>query len=311
MHSYLPYFASLTVAVIFGFSFIFTKEALNYLAPFQLLGFRFAVAALVLTLLQLTRVIRLDFSGKPIKQLLLLSGFQPLMYFICETIGVKLTSASEAGMMIAVIPVVATIFGAVFLKEHPSRIQTLFILLSVSGVLLILAMQGALALNSHFLGIMVLMGAVISAAAYNILSRKNSQQFSSLEITYVMMWVGAIVFNLMGFTQAIITQVALVDYFQALLNGIAYRGVLYLGILSSVVAFFLLNYSLANLKVSQAVVFTNLTTIISVMAGVLILKENFFWFHGLGGLLIIIGVWGTNYFAVKDLEGKNFQQGGA
>lgn len=64
MKKYLPYIASLTVAVIFGFSFMFTKEALNVLAPFQLLGFRFASAVLLLTLLRIAGLIKVDYRGK-------------------------------------------------------------------------------------------------------------------------------------------------------------------------------------------------------------------------------------------------------
>jgi len=67
-------------------------------------------------------------------------------------------------------------------------------------------------------------------------------------------------------------------------------GILYLGILSSVGAFFLINYSLSQLKASQSAVFTNLVTVITVLAGVLIRKEQFSWSQGLSVILIILGI---------------------
>ncbi len=95
-----PVLAGLYVAVVFGFSFLFTKEVLEILTPFHLLGFRFAAAALALTGLRILGIINLNFRGKRIGILLLLAFFQPVAYFIFETIGIKLTTASEAGVTI-------------------------------------------------------------------------------------------------------------------------------------------------------------------------------------------------------------------
>ena len=97
------------MALIFGLSFMFTKQALETLPTTLLLSYRFALAAILLTLLWLFGVIKISYKNKPLKELLLLSLFQPIAYFIFETTGVKLTSSSEAGIMIALIPVVVTI----------------------------------------------------------------------------------------------------------------------------------------------------------------------------------------------------------
>lgn len=295
----LPYLASLAVSIIFGFSFIFTKEALQVLTPFQLLGFRFAGAALLLTMLKFGGLIKIDFAGKPVKKLFILAAFQPFLYFICENFGVKLTSASQAGMMIAVVPVVSAVLGAAFLKEYPTKAQWFFIFLSVSGVFLIIFYQGSLGGENKLIGTLILLGAAFAAGVYNILSRKNSLEFKPLEITYIMMWVGAVVFNVLGIIQAFATNVSFNSYITVLLDVRAYSAILYLGILSSVLAFLLLNFSLAHIQASQAAVFTNLTTLISILAGVLILKEDFFWYQGLGAILIILGVWGTLHFSSK------------
>ncbi|MGF7184840.1 drug/metabolite transporter (DMT)-like permease [Desulfitispora alkaliphila] len=294
---YLPQIACLAVSLIFGFSFMFTKGTLEVLNPFQLLGFRFITAALFLTGLKYTGVLKIDLKGKPIKKLGLLVMFQPFLYFTAETVGVKLTSSSEAGMMLAVIPVAVVIFGAIFLKEYPTKVQVMFTAMSVTGVILIVVMQGAQTGGSHFMGIMILLIAVLAGAAFNILSRHNSKEFKPMEITFVMMWFGAIMFNAIGIGQAIIGGADLTEYFKAIFQPQAYTGILYLGILSSGIAFFLLNYSLSRIQAVQSSVFLNLTTIVAILAGVVILSEPFYWFHGMGGMLIIMGVWGTNYFS--------------
>ncbi|EEG76338.1 DMT family transporter [Dethiobacter alkaliphilus] len=112
----LPVGAGILVSVFFGLSFMFTREALDVLAPLQLLGFRFALAALAMTLLRAAGWIKINLRGKNLRAVLLVALLQPFLYFIFETTGVRLTSASEAGMMMGLIPVMTVILEIPFLK---------------------------------------------------------------------------------------------------------------------------------------------------------------------------------------------------
>ena len=295
---YLPYFAGVIVSTIFGMSFMFTKQALESFGTFHLLAFRFTLASLVLSVLALVGVIKVNLKNKPIKELLLLCLFQPIAYFIFETIGVKLTSSSQAGMMIALIPVVVTLMAVPFLKESPNKMQSIFIAVSVLGVLFIIAMSGNLSAKGSLVGILALLGAVLSGGTYNILSRKLSKHFTPVEITFIMMWVGAIFFNGVAIFNSGI-QGSLSSYFAGFHSLQAVSAILYLGILSSICAFFMLNYMLSKLTASSSAVFSNLTTVISILAGVFIRHEAFYWYQLAGGIMIILGVWGTNYYGVK------------
>ncbi|MTI69620.1 MAG: EamA/RhaT family transporter [Firmicutes bacterium] len=296
---YLPIIAGFLISIIFGFSFLFTKIGLMNIDndPFHLLGFRFAVAAITLTILMIFGIIKINFKGKKLHILFLLSLFQPITYFICETVGIKMTSSSEAGMMIALIPVIVTIFGALFLKEKPSLLQTVFVITSVAGVLFINIMKGET--TGNITGMLILLGAIIAAGFFNVLSRKSSLHFRPVEITFIMMWVGAIVFNGISITQHALNN-ELDTYLMPIGNIKVVISILYLGILSSVIAFFMVNFMLSKIEASKSAVFANITTIISILAGVIILGEDFYWYHVLGGILILIGVWGTNYYGKKE-----------
>ncbi|HID0836330.1 TPA: EamA family transporter, partial [Clostridium botulinum] len=68
----------------------------------------------------------------------------------------------------------------------------------------------------------------------------------------------------------------------------------YLGILSSLVTSFLLNYSLSKIEASKMSVFNNLSTLITMMAGVVFLGEKLQYFHIIGSFMIILGIVGTN-----------------
>lgn len=295
---HLPYLAGTFTALIFGFSFLFTKEALVAVDPIHLLGFRFGVAALLLLTLKLTKIIKVDYKGKQLYKLFAIALAQPIVYFIFEVLGISMTSSSEAGMMIALIPVVVAILAAIFLKEIPTRLQMFFVGLSVCGAIFIVIMKSS-DINANITGIMVLLLAVLSAGVFNILSRKYSVDFKPIEITFSMMWIGAISFNGIAVIQHIYRG-ELKNYFNPLTNSQVIISVLYLGILSSVVAFFLVNFTLSRIEASRSAVFANLASVTSIVAGVLIRNEEFYWYQLVGAIMILAGVWGTNYFSQKD-----------
>lgn len=291
----LDYLAGVGYASIFGLSFLVTKGSLELLSPFELLFLRFALAALILGALALLRVIRLDYRGKPLRDLLLVCLFQPFLYFIGETFGVRESASSTAGLVIGVLPAVATILGALMLRERVGGLQAAFLGLSILGVALIALFGGAASGSSGSpRGFAFLLGAVASAALYNIFSRRSSRHFSPLETTFAMMVSAALLFSLLGLLDP-----AGAGFHPGLTSRAleAAPGILYLGALSSVLAFFFINFTLSRLRVSQSIVFSNLTTVISVAAGVLLLGETFGPAQLAGSLAIVAGVWGTNAFA--------------
>lgn len=296
----LPIVAGIGMAVIWGFSFLFTKETLDHTFPLQLLGFRFGAAALLLTVLKLIGLIRIDLKGKPISSLLLVALFQPGLYFIGETWGVKWTSASEAGMVIALVPVSIASMAAIFLKEKLNSKQVLSIGASVVGVMIIVSAQGPLQFGEHLWGILALLVAVLAAGAYGILSRHSSGSFNPLEITFVMMWTGTVIFNVLGVGQSVM-QGELLSYLKPLQLTSVIWAIFYLSAISSVLAFFLSNYMFAALPVSQTAPILNLITVVSVFSGVVFRGEQFGWIHAIGIMLIVLGVWGTNVFGRTDL----------
>lgn len=296
--NYLPMFCGIISSIIFGFSFFFTKIALNEIGnkPLELMSFRFGFAAIFLTLLRISGIIKINLKNKKMNLLIILSIFYPILYFIFEALGVQMTSSSEAGTMVALLPIVVAILASIFLKEKTTFLQIVCILGSICGVIFINIMNYEN--NGNLLGILVLSIAVFSAAIYNILSRKLSAKFTPIEITYVMMWIAAFVFNTISIAQHIINH-NFYDYLKPLTNCKFLISILYLSILSSVIAFIMLNYMFSKLEASKVASYTNLSTIVSIFAGVIILKEPFQWYKFIGIILILFGVWGTNKFGIS------------
>jgi len=293
MKKYLPYLSGLSFSLIFGFSFMFTKNVLQTISPFQIMGYRFLSAAILVNLLWLFGIIKINLNFNDLKYLFYISLAQPIFYFIFETTGMNYTTSSEAGLLISLIPVAVTILAVFFLNEKPSKKQLFFIILSVLGVMFIIIMKGTTEIRGNFLGMALIGGAVLMAGIFNILSRKFSVNFNPETITYFMMTIGALVFNTILLSM---DSTSFSNYFKPLLDIDILISVLYLGVLSSVLAFFFMNFTLSKLPAAQSAVFANFVTVVSIFAGVFIRNEPFYWFQIIGAIVIIIGVWGTNYY---------------
>ena len=131
------YVAGVATSTIFGFSFIFTKGALETLDLSELLFLRFLSAALLLSALALFGVIKLDYKGKDLRILFATALLQPTLYFLVETEGLKRADASTAGILLSAIPVTVTVLAGFILKERLRPVQTLTSLLSFAGVVLV------------------------------------------------------------------------------------------------------------------------------------------------------------------------------
>lgn len=284
--------AGVLFALIFGFSFMFSKIVLAKIPPMGLIAYRFLLAWLVFELLRQCRLVRIRFRKELFLPVFLVSLFQPILYFIFESYGLNLTSSAEAGMMIALIPIFVAIMSSLILNEKPNRLQVLFIILSVSGILLIQLFKTGFRLDTNFTGFALLFLAVVCAALFNIASRSASKKVKPFELTYFMMLSGALVFNLIYVFQLVGTE-TLKDYFLIFSDIEFIAAIAYLGVVASIGGFFLVNYALSILPAHVSSIYANLSTVVAVIAGYLFLQEAIFWYHIVGGLMIIGGVYGT------------------
>ena len=252
-----------------------------------MLATRFWIAFLVMSLLLLTRKVSVSFAGKPKGELLLLALLQPVLYFYCESFGILHTNATFAGVIIALSPIASIALGALFLREYPTRIQKVFSVLPIVGVILITLSGSSMGIIKP-LGFLLLVGTCMSAAAYRIVSRKAADHYTAFERTYAMMAMGAVVFGADTLIQNRQDLAALVTPFTSVYFVAA---VIFLGVLCSVVGFMCVNFSMACLPVAKASVFASLTTVVSIFAGVLLLSEPIAPISVVGSVLIIVGIW--------------------
>lgn len=283
---------------IFGFSFLFSKVALTVTSPLVLLAWRFLVAFAAVNLMLLFGGVRLQLKGKRVGRLLLLGVFQPVLYFICENYGIRETNATFSAVMIALVPVAALAFEALFMGEKPSWLQAIFSVLSVGGVVLMALLTDTGGVVRP-VGVILLIGAVVTAVGFNVMSRKTASEFSPFERTYMMFLLASVVFTVLAVGEnrhdlaALVTPITDWSFVGALI---------YLGLLSSVGAFFLINYANTYLPLARTTVFSNVITVVSVFAGAVFLHEPFGPWAAVAAVMIVVGIWGVQQFTPAFLK---------
>lgn len=281
--------AAVAVYTIWGFSFLASAVAQKVTTPFVLLAYRFDIATLLLAVPLLLGKEKLSLSGKKAGMLLLLGLIEPCLYFIGEQYGVRYTNSAFSGILIAMIPIVTLLLSAVVLRERPSRAQWLFSLLSIAGIIVITLSEekgGTVSL----LGVICLVGAVITGSACTVLSRKISDVFSTYERSMVMQLMGAVFFTALAVLENRADPSALIE---PLRHPDAVLAILYLAVFASVIGYTLFNFSVANAPIARVVVLVNLTTVISVIAGVVILGDSLTLVSAVAMAAVLIGIWGV------------------
>lgn len=280
-------------SLLFGMSYMFTKRIIDDVTTFTLLSWRFLFGALAMTICLLVGIFKVDFKGKPIKRLLLMTLFQPVCYFIFETFGVRFVSVSESSTIVACTPIITMLFSHLILKETPKKIQIFGVCLSCVGILTIVLVKG-LSPTFSILGYLLLLSAVVSNSCYYTVSRRAAYEFTVFERTYAMCLSGAATFTVCALVENA-AQGTLMNYVTLPFTDPNFLlSAVYLGVGCSCTAFFLSNRSITILGPTRTCTFSSLSTIISVVSGVFIMKDQFSLMQGIGTALAITGIYLVN-----------------
>ncbi len=290
----LIYAAALTYNFIIGFSFLSTKIALTVSSPLDILAYRFTTAFLAVLVLIILKFFKLNYNIARIKRIIPLALLYPMLFFALQTFGLQYATSVEAAIMSASAPIFTLILARIFLNEKTNILQKISIVTSVSGVIFITLMKGADFEFNNIIGITLLLLSNISLAGYSVMARILTRDFSNIELSFMMIIISFITFNTMAIGRHLLDG-SLANFIAPLFSLKFIIAIAYLGVLSSLVTSILTNYILSKIEASKMSVFSNLGTVISIVAGVLFLKEKLYYYHIIGSILIISGVIGTNF----------------
>ncbi len=283
----MTYFALVLTMVLWGNSFVATKFILETLSPVQYIFVRFALAALLfIPVLLMSRPRRLTFRQH--RSFMLIALFEPGLYFLFETYGLRLTTASSASLIIACIPAFVALTAGLVLRERLSRRAWIGIVVSIIGVAAIAILDGAQeAAAGSIIGNVLVLCSVFAATGYIIVARKVSAGLSPLEITAYQVMYGALYF-LPFFLLSLGGHLASGEL--PSIGGDVVGAMVFLVIGPTFLAFLCYNYALSRIPASRAAVFLNGIPVVTVIVAALLLGERLTMLQIVGGIVVIIGV---------------------
>lgn len=190
---FLIYTVSLFAIILWGISYIWTNQLIALDIPVTYFVFvRILFAGLVLFLLNAASGRIAKIKRRDIPKFLLLAFFEPFIYFICESYGVKETgSPTLSAMIIATIPIFSVGAGVIFFKEKINAVNISGILMCLLGIVLVVMSKGEL--GKHFIfGIVLLLIAVLSEVGHASVTKSLSGNYSSQIIVMYQFLIGSV-----------------------------------------------------------------------------------------------------------------------
>lgn len=290
--------ATLLGVSIIGLSYVFIKIGLCAATPLDLLADRLLVAFMGMLLLRLVGLVDVEHVPRQDRwRLLLFTLLFPTGFFALQALGLELIPASEAAIIYALLPAFTLAGSRLILRERTRRHQRVGSYLAVVGVLYITT-QSLQQLSFNVWGYLFIFASLIAIVFYFICLKSLTRRTPITTITYYILLYSSLTVNAFRLINHTATDSWVVYWEQ--LTPSYWGAILYLGLLCTLCTSFLTNYGIKHLPTNLIGVFNNLSPIIGLFAGVLILGEELHTYYIYGGLVVLAGLVLSSYSRTEE-----------
>lgn len=275
---------------MWGTTFLSIRVAVETIPAWFVAGIRQLLAGIIMLMILLYRKEFKWIGWKNLKYQLIFSTLMLIIANGMTTVAEESVTSSLASLMSACSPIVVFL-GSVAIGLQKFSFRALIgIILCFSGILFIF-WDGLndLANPDHLMGIIFLFVAILGWASGTIFTKKLNLQSKNitLNLFYQFMFAGII--------QIIFAFLFSENYNFENWSGVSISAMIYLAVFGSVAAFFAFHYALTKISPVQVSILAYVNTIISIFLSWLILNETISAKFIVAAVLIILGVFITNY----------------
>lgn len=276
--------ALILAMVLWASSFIALKFAFRTYDPLVVIFGRMLIASLCFLLIGKRLAQTLHYRKGDYKLILFMALCEPCLYFLFEAKAVANTTASQAGLITAMLPILVMIAAALILKERITGRSIAGSIVAVSGVcwLTVLSAPTAEAPNP-LLGNLLEFLAMVCATGYTIALKSLTERYPPFFLTAMQAFAGCLFYLPLLFLPG----TELPHDFHP---GPA-LAVVYLGAVITLGAYGLYNYGLKYAPANKAASYVNLIPVFSVLMGWLLLGETFTAGQTAAAALVMAGVY--------------------
>lgn len=268
------------VMAIWGGSIPVSKLGVTQFPPLTLALLRFAIAAALLWPLWRVRGAVATVAWRDAFVLGLLGV---ALYYVGFYEGLRLTTATRAAVLQAAVPAVTAVLARVISGERQSRAVIAGIVLSIVGVLVVIG--GGVRAHvpaSALLGDLLVLASVFAWSLYTVVAKRHAS-VDAIELTTKTAIAGAL----------LLLPAAAIEWLAGLRAAPTPGGwaaLLYLGVVSSALAYAWYGRALRALGAAQVANYINLLPVVAVAAAAVLLGERPDRASLAGGVLVLAGV---------------------
>lgn len=270
-------------ACIWGGMFIVVKLVVGLVAPIELVWLRYLIAVFVLTVISFLLHEQWTINWRDLKLILLIGLIGNTLSIVSQETGTWLSNAQTGAVITSATPTFMLLFAAWLLKERLTKVRVLSISLATAGVIMIVGIHLT---GKHVrLGVVALIIAALTWALMSVLIKRLSGTYSALQTTILSGLVAIICL-----TPAIILRRSVITQIN-FTNPTIVLCLLYLGVVSTALAFVMWNHGLRLVNASSSGLYFLLQPLVGTLLGWLLLHEAITWGFLFGAGLIILSVW--------------------
>lgn len=270
------------MVLIWGVNFAVVKRALEAFSPLGFNALRYVLAsAFVYAVLRSRGRLRRP-AAEDLRRIVVLGLVGNTAYQMAFILGLDLTRAGNAALMLALVPVFVLLLGWRHGGRHGPR-AWLGTLLSVVGVAFVsgaaITMDGARTLR----GDVIMIGAALVWAVYTVGARPLIDRYGSVQTTAWTLWVGAVGIFIVGVPSLLRQQWAAVD-------AVAWGGLLFSALFSIGLAYLIWYRGVQRLGGARTAVFANFTPVVALATGAVWLDERLTFLSIAGAAMVLGGI---------------------
>ena len=276
-------YAGITI-LLWSTVFIFTKIGLKYYNAEMLAVIRYIFASVTLVaLIFIKKMKKPKLKDIPVFFVLGFLGFA--FYIITFNKGMMTLNSSTSSVILASSPVITSILSGIFLKEKVSIYGWISIFISFTGIIILTLWEGVFKFN---LGIFWILMSAILVATYNVLLRKFTRKYNSIEIT---------VYSMLAGTLLLILYLPKAFIEIRTLNTTSFLVICWLAIFGTIVAYIFWSKALEKARTTGEVTnFMFVTPFLATLLGIMFLGEKLTVSTVIGGIFILLGILGYNKY---------------
>ena len=280
---WVPALSLTTAMMLWASSFIALKLAFVGFPPMVVIWGRMMIGSLCFIFFS-SQLRTVKFRRGDLKYLLFMAVCEPCIYFIFEAKALQLTTASQAGLITSMLPLMVALGAYLVLKETITWKTIVGFSIAIGGAFLLsLSGETSRSAPNPPLGNFFEFLAMVTATGYTLSLKHLTARYSAIFLTAVQSWTGAIFFSFFFLSPDI--------NIPTLFPLLPTLAVLYLGSFITLGAYLLYNFGVSKIPASKASAYVNLIPVFTVILGFLILGETFTIPQYFASTLVLLGVY--------------------